>query len=158
MIINLNDRDAVEWFQQHLSTVNGVVGMTSGGWDLFHYMHLVYLERCRRRCALLIVGVDSDDTLRNGKGDDRPFVPEHMRMAIVDALRYVGAVFIMEGLDDWRRALDLFQPNRVFKNDEFKPEDVIAGKAEIVIIPDVYAPLNTTGIAAEIARRYATKV
>lgn len=63
-----------------------IVGLTSGSYDLFHHLHLVYLKRCRRRCGILVVGVDSDDLVRSRQCSHRPLAPEHQRVAIVSDL------------------------------------------------------------------------
>ena len=65
-----------------------VVGITSGCFDLFHYYHLKYLERCKALCDFLIVGVDSDELVMANK-NKTPMIPEHHRLSIINSLRCV---------------------------------------------------------------------
>ena len=92
-----------------------VVGVTSGCFDLLHFYHLRYLEKCRAQCDFLIVGVDSDTLVRKNK-DKTPMIPEHHRIAMVDALKCVDAVFQMDEIKD----IESFYPiaNKVFKNSD----------------------------------------
>lgn len=129
------------------------IGLTSGCFDLFHHLHLTYLQKCRRMCDFLIVGVDCDDFVRKTKGPGRPVIPEHDRAMIINALECVDITFIMGSLEDWEQAIHSFFPTRLFKNTHFKPEEVINPlKSEVVIIPDVLKFESTSQIIGEIQR------
>lgn len=132
------------------------LGLTSGCFDLFHYYQLIYLQKCRRLCEFLIVGVDSDRLVRETKGEDRPIIPENQRIVIIAALECVGAAFVMDDVNDLSRAAAL-GVNMLFKNDAFKPEEVIGVNesrgTKLVIIPDVPMPGSTSRIIEEITRR-----
>jgi D-beta-D-heptose 7-phosphate kinase/D-beta-D-heptose 1-phosphate adenosyltransferase len=131
-----------------------VVGLTSGSFDLFHHLHLVYLLRCRRLCEVLIVGVDSNDLVTTRKGSDRPLVPEHQRVAIVSALSCVQAAFIMGSVEDFGAAVDKLDVRILFKNQAFAGKEVLgADKARLVIIPDVGEPSSTSQIIEQIRKR-----
>jgi D-beta-D-heptose 7-phosphate kinase/D-beta-D-heptose 1-phosphate adenosyltransferase len=129
------------------------VGLTSGSFDLFHHLHLVYLLRCRRLCEVLLVGVDSNDLVFARKGPGRPLVPEHQRVAIVSALSCVHAAFIMGSVGDFGAAVDRLDVAVVFKNQAFEGKEVLgADRARLVIIPDVAEPSSTTQIIEQIRR------
>lgn len=133
------------------------VGVTSGCFDLFHYLHLVYLERCARLCGpggALIVGVDSDDLVRSVKGPNRPNIPETHRQAVVDALKCVTATFIMGSVADFGQAVSDSGADFIFKNDAFKDREVEgAGLAKVVIVPDIDMPDSTSKIVQQIVAR-----
>ena len=152
MIFDLKNEVDVDLINR---AVNGKkVGLTSGSYDLFHHLHLVYLKRCQRYCDILIVGVDSDDLVRSRKGLHRPLVPEHQRVSIVGELACVGAAFILGSVEDFGRAVDVLSPVVIFKNDEFREEEVLGhNKAEVVIIPDIVQHSSTSQIIEEILRR-----
>lgn len=63
MIITLNEFNLIQ-------TRDKKIGLTSGCFDLIHYYHLRYLERCKANCDLLIVGVDSDSLVEMNKKED----------------------------------------------------------------------------------------
>jgi D-beta-D-heptose 7-phosphate kinase / D-beta-D-heptose 1-phosphate adenosyltransferase len=131
------------------------VGLTSGCFDLFHSLHLAYLQKCRRMCDVLIVGVDGDDFVRKVKGSGRPIVPEHQRVMLVNALDCVDIAFVMGSLEDWNRAIHAFFPDKLFKNTNFNPKDVINPlNAEVIIVPDVVTADSTTAIIQEILKTH----
>jgi len=66
----------------------------NGAFDLLHAGHVRYLEAARREGDWLAVGVNSDASVRRGKGAGRPVVPEAERAEIVAALGCVDAVVI----------------------------------------------------------------
>jgi cytidyltransferase-like protein len=128
-----------------------VVGLTSGCFDLFHHLHLVYLLRCRRLCEVLIVGVDSNDLVSTRKGPGRPLVPEHQRVAIVSALSCVHSAFIMGSVADFGAAVDKLDVRIIFKNQAFAGREVFgADHARLVIIPDVAEPSSTSQLIEQI--------
>lgn len=130
------------------------IGLTSGTYDLLHYLHFVFLDKCRRLCDLLIVGIDSDRLVQDTKGPDRPLVPEGQRVAMVNAMQCVDGVFVMDSTDDFLTAVKELSVNVIFKNDAFKPEEVIGRElAEVIIIPDVRIPDSTTAIVEECIQR-----
>ncbi len=127
------------------------VGLTSGCFDMIHYHHLTYLERCRNMCDVLIVGIDSDMLVRESKGPDRPKISENRRMRMVDALKVVDIVFIMNHLDDWVRMVDDMQPHKIFKNEDFDDVDVHIGKrGKIIRVPDIKEVSSTTQLIKNI--------
>ena len=131
-----------------------VVGLTSGCFDLFHHLHLIYLTRCSRLCDILLVGVDSDDMVRAAKGSERPIVPEHQRVALIAGLNCVHAAFIMGELLDFKRAIDNLGVSVILKNQDFKAEEVLGKEsAKVIIIPDMSQHDSTTGIIEEIKSR-----
>jgi cytidyltransferase-like protein len=69
------------------------IGYVSGSFDLFHVGHLNLLRNARNRCNRLIVGVLSDEAIGYCKRK-QPVIPEHDRVAVVAAIRYVDEVDI----------------------------------------------------------------
>lgn len=133
-----------------LDLTDKVVGLTSGCFDLLHFYHLRYLEKCRAQCDFLIVGVDSDMLIGKNK-NKTPMIPEHHRMAMVDALKCVDAVFQM---DDIRNIEDFYPiANKVFKNSPViygRKVEIPSGEAELVIIPDIEEVYSTTALINKI--------
>ena len=75
------------------------VALANGAFDLLHVGHLRYLEGARALAGddgLLIVGVNTDASVRASKGKARPVVPEKERAELVAALRCVGVVVLFE--------------------------------------------------------------
>jgi len=131
-----------------------VVGMTSGTFDLLHDFHLRFLKQCRRQCDALIVGIDSDRLVRERKGPDRPILTEFQREMVMNAIKYVEGVYILDTLADYTAVAEALNVNRVFVNQDFvgREVEVAVGKsgAEVVIIPDLTEHDSTSEIIKRI--------
>jgi rfaE bifunctional protein nucleotidyltransferase chain/domain len=71
------------------------IGFTCGAFDLLHAGHVDYLQKAKALCDRLVVGVNSDESIRNYKSSHRPIVSQEHRMKLVSALRCVDAVVLM---------------------------------------------------------------
>src|SRR2546422_11315001 len=69
---------------------------TNGVFDLLHRGHAEYLEEARALGDRLVVGVNSDDSVRRLKGLERPLVPEAERAELLEALACVDLALIFE--------------------------------------------------------------
>ena len=77
------------------------IGYLTGVFDLFHVGHLDVLERARRECDRLVIGVLTDDWAMDAWGT-RPFVPLVERVQIVEHLRCVDEAVVVDGVEaDW---------------------------------------------------------
>lgn len=76
--------------------MNPVIVFTNGCFDLFHAGHVDFLQRCRSLGDRLIVGINSDDSVRRLKGTSRPIVPQDERCRIVAACRFVDEVHLFD--------------------------------------------------------------
>ena len=151
MIVTLHDRENLRIVTRYLEEQERISnefksGLTSGCFDLFHYYHLLYLEKCRRQCDFLIVGVDSDSLVREFKGKDRPVFPEIHRMKLLDALVHVDVVFVMDRVSDFDKMSQIMSPKLIFKNDAFNAEEIAGLKygGALKIIPDVEEITSTS--------------
>lgn len=87
-----------------------VVVTTNGVFDLFSIPHLRYIEAAKREGDILLVGINSDMSVKVLKGPKRPIVSELDRATIVAAIRAVDAVFLFDDTDP-RPWLPLLQPH-----------------------------------------------
>lgn len=71
------------------------IGYVCGVYDLFHIGHLNLLKRCKYHCDYLIVGVNSDELTEFYK-KRKPVINEKERMAIVEAIKYVDEVVLVD--------------------------------------------------------------
>src|SRR6185503_20194923 len=74
----------------------GLVVFTNGVFDLLHPGHVRYLQDARRLGDALIVGVNSDRSVRANKGPERPINPEHERAEVLSALVFVDLAVIFD--------------------------------------------------------------
>lgn len=133
------------------------VVFTNGVFDLLHPGHIRYLRRARQLGDALIVGINSDRSVRAIKGPARPIMPEQERAEIVRSLHGVDAVVVFD--DDTPEAIiRALQPDILVKGADWA-EDAIIGRAvvearggRVVRIP-VEAGYSTTTIVEKILRR-----
>ena len=93
---------------------------TNGCFDLLHFGHVSYLQRAKRLGDLLVIGLNSDASVRQLKGSLRPLVPEKQRAAVLAALECVDAVVIFRE----KRAnkfLTAVRPHIYAKGGDYKP-------------------------------------
>ena len=133
---------------KHLNLQNLTIGLTSGCFDLLHFYHYHYLERCRAECDFLIVGVDSDQLLKNFKAKDA-CVPEYHRATMVSALKCVDAVFIMRNLEQFDAVAGF--SSKIFKNlPELYGKPIVGAEGKLIVIPDVIEASSTSALVKKI--------
>jgi D-beta-D-heptose 7-phosphate kinase/D-beta-D-heptose 1-phosphate adenosyltransferase len=106
------------------------VVFTNGVFDLLHVGHVSLLEAARTQGAALVVGVNSDASVRRlGKGADRPLVPEAERARLLAALACVDGVVLFD--EDTPLALiQALRPDVLVKGADYEPSQII-GAAEV---------------------------
>ena len=99
---------------------------TNGVFDLLHPGHVRYLQAARREGDMLVVGINSDRSVRANKGPSRPIVPEHERAEVLEALACVDAVAVF---DEETPALiiEALQPDVLVKGADWA-QDAIVGR------------------------------
>jgi len=101
---------------------------TNGVFDLLHTGHVALLEAARAEGDALIVGVNTDASVRRlRKGADRPVVPEAERARLVAALAAVDCVVLFD--DDTPLALiRILKPDVLVKGADYTPEAIVGAK------------------------------
>lgn len=103
---------------------------TNGCFDIIHPGHIDLLERARKLGTKLIVGINSDESVRAIKGSDRPFLSQDDRKAVLEALKTVDEVRIFEENTPENLILEL-KPDVLVKGGDWKIEEIIG--ADFVI-------------------------
>jgi rfaE bifunctional protein nucleotidyltransferase chain/domain len=127
-----------------------IVSFTSGAFDLLHAGHVNYLEKAKSQCDKLIVGVNSDASIRKYKGQDRPVISENLRLKTVAALESVDFAFLFDERRNARN-IELLKPRIYFKAGDYA-ESQLTSKAvveqfggEVRLIP-IKESISTTEI------------
>ena len=127
----------------------GAVVFTNGVFDLLHAGHVDLLVAARREGDRLVVGVNSDASVRRlGKGPERPLRSEGERALLLAALECVDAVVIFDQ-DTPRELVTRLQPDVIVKGGDYAPA-AVAGAAEVrarggrVVIVPLTAGHSTT--------------
>jgi rfaE bifunctional protein nucleotidyltransferase chain/domain len=140
---------AAEW-----RTSGKTVVFTNGVFDLLHPGHVRYLQQARSLGDALIVGVNSDRSVRAIKGPHRPVTPQGERAEILAALACVDAAIVFD--EDTPHALiAAIQPDVLVKGADW-PEDAIVGRdiveargGRVVRVP-IAAGYSTTALLQKI--------
>ncbi len=102
---------------------------TNGAFDLLHLGHVTYLQKAKKRGDVLIVGVNSDSSVKSYKGPERPINPERDRMQVLAALECVDYVVLFREPTPIRLILQI-KPHVLVKGSDWK-KDKIAGAEEV---------------------------
>ena len=109
---------------QRVRADGGTVVFTNGVFDLLHPGHVRYLQEARALGDLLIVGLNSDASVRGIKGPDRPINTERERAEVLLALACVDGVVIFEE-ETPHAIISTIQPDVLVKGADWGPDDII---------------------------------
>ncbi|MCB0637801.1 MAG: D-glycero-beta-D-manno-heptose 1-phosphate adenylyltransferase [Lewinella sp.] len=102
----------------------GKIVFTNGCFDLLHPGHMQYLAEARGLGRHLVIGLNSDDSVRRLKGDSRPIMAEADRALMLAALSFVDLVVIFE--EDTPLALiQALQPDVLVKGGDYAPDQIV---------------------------------
>ena len=119
-------RDAAVEFVREVRARGGTIVFTNGVFDLLHPGHVRYLQQARALGDALIVGVNSDRSVRTIKGATRPITSEDERAELIAALACVDAAVVFDEDTPWQLIAAL-QPDVLVKGADWA-EDAIVGR------------------------------
>jgi len=108
-----------EWEQQDKKIV-----FTNGCFDILHRGHIEYLAKAASLGDVLFIGVNSDDSVRRLKGNNRPLQDEDSRLRIMASLQFVDAVVLFDQ-DTPYELISLVKPHILVKGADYKPQDIV---------------------------------
>ena len=150
------DAAGLEAFVRDARRAGRRIVFTNGVFDILHPGHVRYLQAARGHGDLLIVGLNSDASVRRNKGPERPINPEHERAELLGALACVDAVSVFDDetpADIIRRV----QPDILVKGSDW-PADQIVGRDTVearggrVILEPVEQGYSTSSIVERVRR------
>jgi len=126
------------------------VGFTNGCFDLLHPGHVSLLSQARATCDRLIVGLNTDASVRKLKGDGRPVNSEMARAVVLAALETVDAVVLFDE-DTPLKAIEAIKPGVLVKGADYKIEtvvgaDFVKSHGGRVVLADLVPGQSTTGV------------
>lgn len=108
-----------------ISTLKQPLVFTNGCFDILHRGHITYLEQARNLGSALIVGVNSDASVkRQNKGDDRPINTLEDRMAVLASLACVDAVVSFDE-DTPLNLITLIKPQHLVKGGDWAVDEIV---------------------------------
>ncbi|MCH8156496.1 MAG: D-glycero-beta-D-manno-heptose-7-phosphate kinase [Nitrospinae bacterium] len=118
------------------------VVFTNGCFDIIHGGHIEFLQKAKAMGDLLVVGLNSDDSVRELKGEGRPIKTERERANIISALRYVDYITIFDD-DTPEELIRELRPDILVKGDDYNIDEVVGREivegygARVELIPIV---------------------
>ena len=135
---------------QWRATVHGAVVFTNGVFDLLHPGHIEVLDMARREGAALVVGLNSDASVKRLKGPSRPVRNTAERAMVLAGLEAVDAVVVFDQ-DTPFELVQRLQPNVIVKGGDYSPDtivgaDLVAARGGRVVVVPLVAGQSTTSI------------
>ncbi len=103
---------------------NRRIVFTNGCFDILHAGHISYLEEARSRGDFLVIGVNSDPSVRRLKGDSRPIIPCSERLRLLAALECVSAVVAFDE-DTPRQLIEFLKPDILVKGADYEIHEIV---------------------------------
>lgn len=135
---------------------------TNGCFDIIHVGHVRYLKEARKLGDVLIVGLNSDESVRTIKGTSRPIVPQAERAEVLSSLRSVDYVVIFNEPDPYNTIAAL-KPDILVKGGDWHIENIIGRDivescgGKVCTIPFIEGA-SSTNIIESIITKYRVKI
>jgi len=134
------------------------IGFTNGCFDILHAGHVIYLEKSKSLVDVLVLGLNSDSSIKRIKGDKRPINGELDRALVVAGLKSVDWVVIFDD-DTPLKLIEVVKPDVLIKGADWKDKGVVGGdfvksyggRVEFI---KLYEGRSTTSIIERIKRVY----
>ncbi|TVL42227.1 hypothetical protein A9X84_11805 [Brachyspira hyodysenteriae] len=129
---------------------NKKIVFTNGCFDIIHRGHVEYLQKARELGDLLILGLNSDDSVKRLKGNDRPINNEIDRAIVLAALECINYISIFNE-DTPLELIKIVKPDILVKGGDYKIEDVVGREySKETVLIDFVDGYSTTNIIKKI--------
>ncbi|MBT6231831.1 MAG: D-glycero-beta-D-manno-heptose 1-phosphate adenylyltransferase, partial [Nitrosomonadales bacterium] len=116
------------------------IGFTNGCFDILHSGHVTYLEKAKSQVDYLILGLNSDSSIKAIKGKNRPVVGEADRARVLCALESIDAVIIFKETTPLKLIKEI-RPDVLIKGNDYTPKTVVGAneikkwKGKLYLVP-----------------------
>lgn len=149
--------DTMVGIRRELRRQGRVLVFTNGCFDILHIGHVDYLAFARQQGDALVIGLNSDASVRRLKGNPRPLVPQADRALMLAALEAVDHVLIFEE-DDPRRVLTELLPDVLVKGSDWAHQvvgrDIVEAAGGKVVLAPLTEDRSTTRLVNRIVASY----
>ncbi|MBI3260419.1 MAG: D-glycero-beta-D-manno-heptose 1-phosphate adenylyltransferase [Ignavibacteriae bacterium] len=135
---------------QELRSASKKIVFTNGCFDILHSGHVTYLSSAKKLGDVLIIGLNTDASVRRLKGENRPVNSEDDRAIVINALKSVDYVVLFDE-DTPLELITLLKPDILVKGGDYTPETIVGADTvlrnggSVIVIPLV-AGKSTTAI------------
>ncbi len=146
----LLSREALETKLAEWRSAGETIVFTNGCFDILHRGHVEYLAQAADLGDKLIIGLNTDASVKRLKGENRPVNDEKSRALLLSALQFVDAVVFFDE-DTPYELIKQVQPDILVKGNDYKPEeivgyDIVIAKGGKVLTIDLVEGFSTTNI------------
>lgn len=146
----LLSREALETKLAEWRSAGETIVFTNGCFDILHRGHVEYLAQAADLGDKLIVGLNTDASVKRLKGENRPVNDEKSRALLLSALQFVDVVVFFDE-DTPYELIKQVQPDILVKGNDYKPEeivgyDIVTAKGGKVLTIDLVEGFSTTKI------------
>ncbi|EAI7253121.1 D-glycero-beta-D-manno-heptose-7-phosphate kinase [Campylobacter lari] len=124
---------------------NQKVVFTNGCFDIVHYGHIKYLEKAKKLGDILVVGLNSDESIKRLKGNSRPINLEFQRACMLASMYFVDYVVIFNE-DTPYELIEFLKPDVLVKGADYKDKEVVGSnlvkKVELIDFEDGFSTTN----------------
>ena len=121
-------KDQLLEYLSKIKKSNFKLGFTNGCFDLLHAGHLSLLSQSKKKCDFLIVGLNSDSSIKLLKGKDRPIENLSIRLNNILKITDVDAVIVFNEVTPLK-IIDEILPDILFKGADYKDKEVVGSKS-----------------------------
>ncbi len=107
-----------------LKSQNKKIVFTNGCFDILHSGHVQYLAEAKELGDILILGLNSDSSVKRLKGKDRPINNERERAIVLSALYTISYIVVFED-DTPYKLIKYIKPDILVKGGDWKPKDIV---------------------------------
>ncbi len=148
------DRNNLQQLIEKWRLSNEKIVFTNGCFDIIHRGHIDYLSKSAALGTKLIIGLNTDASVRKLKGNTRPIQDEQSRQIILSAFQFVDAVILFDEETPYE-LINAVQPDILVKGSDYKPEeivgfDIVKAKNGEVITIDYLPGFSTSAIEKKI--------
>lgn len=145
----LNKESLTEWLAECRAKGKKIV-FSNGCFDILHRGHVEYLAKAAGFGDEMLIGLNTDASVRRLKGPSRPINEEYARAIVLAGLEFVSAVVLFDE-DTPYNLIKAVQPDVLVKGSDYKPEDIVGydivtakgGRVETIDFVDGYSTTRT---------------
>ena len=119
----------------------------NGCFDVLHMGHIKLFRRARQMGMRVIVGVDTDERIREAKGEGRPVNDLHNRIDFLRSIKYVDMIHSFGTDEELSKLIEDYLPRYMLIGDDYKDKEIVGSKwvKEIIYVPR-YQGLSSSNI------------
>lgn len=152
------DRDVIKSQLKKWTERRQTIVFTNGCFDILHKGHIDYLYEASKLADRMVIGLNTDESVRDLKGEGRPVNDNTARATLMAALGFVDMV-VFFGEETPKELIDVVQPDVLTKGSDYQPENIVGydtvmakgGEVKTIELTDGF---STTALIEKIKKAY----